>query len=49
MRPRFISRSPTGWLSRLFWFVGLWAGSVLALAIVATALKGLMHLAGLLG
>ncbi|MCO6160434.1 DUF2474 family protein [Asaia lannensis] len=33
------SSVPSSFLARIGWFVGLWAGGVLALAIVATLIK----------
>ena len=36
-----------GWLRRLGWLVALWAGGVLALWLVATLLRALMHAAGM--
>lgn len=33
--------------SRLLWFVALWAVSVLALGVVGSIIKFLMHLAGM--
>ena len=35
------------WLGRIGWLVALWAGGVLALALVALALRLLMHAAGM--
>ncbi|WP_148301444.1 DUF2474 family protein [Asaia prunellae] len=31
--------APSSFLARLGWFVGLWAGGVATLALVATAIK----------
>jgi hypothetical protein len=37
------------WLRRLLWLIAIWSASVLALAIVALTMRGLMDLAGLTG
>jgi hypothetical protein len=37
------------WARRLLWLVAIWSASVLALGIVALAMRGLMGLAGLTG
>ena len=37
------------WARRMLWLVGIWSASVLALALVAMAMRGLMGLAGLTG
>ena len=37
-----IDRLPLGW-RRLFWFVALWAASVLSITVVAGALRWLLH------
>ncbi|MGZ0750180.1 DUF2474 domain-containing protein [Kluyvera sichuanensis] len=34
------------WVSRLFWLVALWGGSVLALAVVGSLFRVLMTAAG---
>jgi hypothetical protein len=33
----------TGWLSRILWFVGLWAASVAVLGAVAYAIRALLR------
>lgn len=35
------------WLRRLAWMVGLWAGGVVALWVVASLIRALMHAAGM--
>ncbi|WP_084733291.1 DUF2474 domain-containing protein [Sphingobium chungbukense] len=45
MRP--VSRPRALWLSRIGWLLLIWAGSVLALGIVAMGFRWLMNLAGL--
>ena len=35
------------WLRRLGWMLGLWAGGVAALGVVAWLLRVLMHAAGM--
>lgn len=40
-------RAGTGWAKRLGWLAGLWAAGVLALALVAFALRLVMRWAGL--
>ncbi|MCB2069123.1 MAG: DUF2474 domain-containing protein [Ottowia sp.] len=40
---------PTGRLKRFGWFVAIWAGSVLALGVVAVLFRLLMDLLGLGG
>ncbi len=37
------------WLRRLLWLFAIWSASVLALGVVAFAMRGLMGLAGLTG
>jgi hypothetical protein len=37
------------WLRRLLWLFAIWSASVLALGVVALAMRGLMGLAGLTG
>jgi hypothetical protein len=39
--------APTSWPKRLGWLVLIWAGSVLALGVVAMVFRLLMNLAGL--
>jgi len=41
-----MGRVPT-WLSRLCWMVALWTAGVAMLALVALALRLLMHVAGM--
>jgi hypothetical protein len=36
-----------GWLRRLGWLAGLWAGGVLALLLVASVIRFIMHAAGM--
>lgn len=38
---------PGRWYKRLGWLVVIWAGSVVALGVVAGALRLLMHAAGM--
>jgi len=35
------------WLRRLAWMVGLWAGGVAALFLVASLIRFIMHAAGM--
>jgi Protein of unknown function (DUF2474) len=37
------------WIQRLLWLFAIWSASVLALGVVALAMRGLMGLAGLTG
>jgi hypothetical protein len=37
------------WARRVFWLIAIWSASVLALGIVALAMRALMRLAGLSG
>ncbi len=37
------------WGRRILWLAAIWSGSVLALAVAAFAMRGLMSLAGLAG
>jgi hypothetical protein len=37
------------WVRRLAWLLAIWSASVLALGVVALAMRGLMGLAGLTG
>jgi hypothetical protein len=37
------------WVRRLVWLFAIWSASVLALGVVALAMRGLMGLAGLTG
>ena len=37
------------WIRRLLWLFVIWSASVLALGVVALAMRGLMGLAGLTG
>jgi hypothetical protein len=37
------------WIRRLLWLFAIWSASVLALGVVALAMRGLMGLAGLTG
>jgi Protein of unknown function (DUF2474) len=37
------------WGRRVVWLVAIWAASVVALGVVALAMRGLMGLAGLTG
>jgi hypothetical protein len=37
------------WRRRMLWMVAIWSASVLALAVAALAMRGLMGLAGLTG
>jgi hypothetical protein len=39
--------APTSWPKRFGWLVLIWAGSVLALGVVAMVFRVLMNLAGL--
>ena len=42
--------NPSGrrlWLRRLGWMAGLWAGGVLALYLVASLIRAIMHAAGM--
>jgi hypothetical protein len=42
--------NPSGrrlWLRRLGWMIGLWASGVLALYLVASVLRAIMHAAGM--
>ena len=39
---------PAGrWYHRVFWLIAIWFASVLALGIVASGLRGMMHMAGM--
>jgi hypothetical protein len=40
-------RSPPQWLRRLGWMLGLWAGGVAALWLVASLIRAIMHAAGM--
>ena len=41
-------KAPRGlWLRRVGWLVAIWAGSILALGVVAMAFRLLMNLAGM--
>ncbi|HEY4042198.1 MAG TPA: DUF2474 domain-containing protein [Rhodopila sp.] len=37
------------WLRRVLWLIAIWSASVLALGVVALAMRGMMSLAGLTG
>ena len=37
------------WVRRVLWLFAIWSASVLALSVVALAMRGLMGLAGLTG
>jgi hypothetical protein len=37
------------WAKRVFWMVVIWSASILALGVVALAMRGLMRLADLTG
>ncbi len=37
------------WVRRLLWLFAIWSASVLALGVVALAMRGLMGMAGLIG
>jgi hypothetical protein len=37
------------WVRRLLWLFAIWSASVLALGVVALAMRGMMGLAGLTG
>jgi hypothetical protein len=37
------------WVRRVLWLFAIWSASVLALAVAALAMRGLMSLAGLTG
>lgn len=48
MRAPWAHRSPPPlWLRRLGWLVVLWAGGVLALYLVASLIRAIMHAAGM--
>jgi hypothetical protein len=34
---------PAGWLSRILWFVGLWAASVAVLGVVAYVIRAVLR------
>ena len=40
---------PLMWVRRLLWLFAIWSASVLALGVVALAMRGLMGMAGLIG
>jgi hypothetical protein len=40
-------RSAPQWLRRLGWMLGLWAGGVAALWLVASLIRAIMHAAGM--
>lgn len=42
------ARNQTGpWYKRVLWLIAIWLASVAALGLVASAIRGLMHMAGM--
>ncbi|MBI6658180.1 DUF2474 domain-containing protein [Pseudomonas carnis] len=35
------------WYKRMFWLIAIWLASVAALGIVASGIRGIMHMAGM--